>query len=65
MVMRQVRELHEWHDMVDADGVKVWYVKQSLPVAIEKMTEAIEALIVSNQLSHLVMERIAVRLETQ
>lgn len=63
--MRQVRELHEWHDMVDADGVRVWYVKQSLPAAIEKMTEAIEALVISNQLHHIVMERIATRLEMQ
>lgn len=34
-------ELHKWHDKEDADGVKVWYVRQSLETAILKLTDTI------------------------
>lgn len=43
-VAEQVDELHRWHDMADTDGVKVWYVRQSLEKTINKQTETIEKL---------------------
>ena len=33
--------LREIHDVKDADGVPVWYVRQSLEHAIEKLSESI------------------------
>ncbi len=40
---RWVGELHRWHDKEDPDGVKVWYVRQSLEDAITKLAEAANA----------------------
>ena len=47
-----LRELHEWHNKEDADGVKIWYIRQSLADAIttfaasvEAQTKALEAII--------------------
>lgn len=37
---RYAGELHRWHDKEDEDGVKVWYVRQSLERAIERLAEA-------------------------
>lgn len=39
---RQVRELWEWHNVMDGDGVRVWYVRRSLEEAIEKLATAID-----------------------
>jgi hypothetical protein len=42
-VKRYAGELHRWHDKEDDDGVKVWYVRQSLENAINKLAEAADA----------------------
>ena len=34
-------DLHEWHSKTDADGVKVWYVRQSLEQAVVKLSDNI------------------------
>lgn len=39
-VKRYAGELHRWHDKEDEDGVKVWYVRQSLERAIERLADA-------------------------
>lgn len=41
IVSRQVDELHEWHDVTDSEGVKIWYVRQSLEQAITSLSTAI------------------------
>lgn len=53
-----LRELHEWHNKEDADGVKVWYIRQSLAdafasfaVSVDAQTRALEA--ISNKLTSL------------
>lgn len=38
----QVRDLHDWHNKTDEDGVKVWYVRRSLEDAIVKLSSNIE-----------------------
>jgi hypothetical protein len=38
---KKVDELHRWHDIVDSDGVKVWYVRKSLEEAIIKLADNI------------------------
>ena len=40
---RQVDDLHEWHSQTDEDGVRVWYVRQSLEKAIDRLARTIEA----------------------
>lgn len=42
MVVRQVREMHEWHNRVDEDGVFVWYRCRVTERAIERISAAIE-----------------------
>lgn len=39
-----VEELHEWHNHSDADGVKVWWVRQSLEQVIKELTLAVNEL---------------------
>lgn len=53
-----LRELHEWHNKEDSDGVKVWYIRQSLADAfasfaksVDAQTRALEA--ISNKLTSL------------
>ncbi len=43
-VAKQTADLHEWHSRVDADGVPIWYVRQSLEKQIERLADAIEEL---------------------
>lgn len=44
VIRDKVLELHRWHDQVDEDGVRVWYVRRSLERAVEHMAEATEQL---------------------
>lgn len=41
-IKRKTDDLWLWHNKEDIDGVKIWYVRQSLEEAIEKLAEAIE-----------------------
>lgn len=41
-IEKLIEILYTWHDKEDADGVKIWYVRQSLESAIEKLTETLE-----------------------
>jgi hypothetical protein len=38
-----LKDLHEWHNKEDADGVKVWYIRQSLADAITVFSNNVEA----------------------
>ena len=38
-----VRELHEWHAKEDSDGVKIWYIRQSLANAIAAVATSVNA----------------------
>lgn len=42
-IERQVDELWEWHNIKDADGVPIWYVRRSLEDAIHKLADNIGA----------------------
>lgn len=41
---KQSEEMYNWHDKSDADGVKVWYVRQSLENALRDNAKATEAI---------------------
>lgn len=34
---RQTEDLHEWHDVKDNEGVRLWYVRRSLEDAIKEL----------------------------
>jgi hypothetical protein len=53
----KMSDLHTWHDKEDGDGVKIWYVRQSLEKAIAKLIETIQD-------QSKLMERLVTRLET-
>jgi len=39
---QQVSELHQWHSVVDEDGVRIWYVRRSLEKAITALANNID-----------------------
>lgn len=40
---REIEDLHEWHDIKDPEGMRLWYFpRRSLEAAIEKLAENIE-----------------------
>lgn len=44
-VLELVKKIHEMHDIKDADGVYVWYVKKSVADSIHKLGEAADQLV--------------------
>lgn len=39
----KVKELHEWHDREDEEGVKIWYTRnKTMEDALEKMTRVLD-----------------------
>ena len=43
-LIEQSDEMHEWHNKSDQDGVKIWYVRQSLENALRDNAKAVEAI---------------------
>ena len=43
-VSKQSEDMYDWHNKSDADGVKVWYVRQSLENALRDNAKATEAI---------------------
>jgi len=41
---KQLHDLHQWHDVTDSEGVKIWYVRRSLEQSVEKLAGAIDTL---------------------
>jgi len=41
---KQNQDMYEWHNKSDGDGVKVWYVRQSLENALRDNAKATEAI---------------------
>ncbi len=40
-VAAETHDLHDWYDMSDAEGVKIWYVRKSLETALKDLTGAV------------------------
>lgn len=40
---QQIDELWRWHNVVDSEGVRIWYTRKSLEKTMEKLATAIEA----------------------
>lgn len=43
LMIKQVQDLYDWHNINDDDGVKRWYVKQSLEDSVRSVADAITA----------------------
>jgi len=53
---KQISDLHEWHDKSDQDGVKVWYVRQSLETALRDNAQAVMAIAKNSELQTRLLE---------
>lgn len=42
-VALQIKDLWDWHNISDEDGVKLWYFRRSLEPAVHKLAENIES----------------------
>lgn len=40
-IEKKVKDLYDWHNVTDQDGVKVWYTRRSLEKSIDKLNETI------------------------
>ena len=43
-IAKQSQDMYDWHNKSDADGVKIWYVRQSLENALRDNAKATEAI---------------------
>lgn len=39
--LEQIHDLWEWHNVSDADGVKLWYVRRSLEESMDQLSKNI------------------------
>ncbi len=54
---KQLNDLYEWHNREDQDGVKVWYIKQSLENGLKENNAVIGVLARNSELqTHLLKE---------
>lgn len=42
-IMSQLKDLHDWHNVSDEEGVKIWYVRRSLEKAISDLSNNLAA----------------------
>lgn len=53
---RDVRIMYEWHDKDDQDGVKVWYIRQSLENVLRDNAAAVAAIAKNSELQTRLLE---------
>lgn len=70
-VAKQTHTLYEWHDKDDQDGVKVWYIRQSLENVLRDNARAVAAIAKNSELQTRLLEemlesqRIVIREQSQ
>ena len=42
IMRKKLEDLHDWHNVVDEDNVKVWYIRKSLERSMERLAENID-----------------------
>jgi hypothetical protein len=68
---KEVHTLYEWHDKDDQDGVKVWYIRQSLENVLRDNARAVAAIAKNSELQTRLLEemlesqRIVIREQSQ
>jgi hypothetical protein len=55
-VAREVHTMYEWHDKDDQDGVKVWYIRQSLENVLRDNASAVAAIAKNSELQTRLLE---------
>lgn len=40
----EIEDLHKWHDVTDEDGVRLWYVRQSLEKSLVRLDTTMDKL---------------------
>jgi hypothetical protein len=55
-VSREVHTMYEWHDKDDQDGVKVWYIRQSLENVLRDNASAVAAIAKNSELQTRLLE---------
>jgi len=48
--LQQIDEMYDWHDKSDQDGVKIWYIRQSLENVLRDNANAIGVLAKNSEL---------------
>lgn len=49
-MITQTKELHEWHNKSDEDGVKIWYIRKSLENVLRENAQATAVLARNSEL---------------
>lgn len=55
-VSKEVHTMYEWHDKDDQDGVKVWYIRQSLENVLRDNARAVSAIAKNSELQTRLLE---------
>ena len=53
---REIHTMYEWHDKDDQDGVKVWYIRQSLENVLRDNASAVAAIAKNSELQTRLLE---------
>ena len=53
---RELHTMYEWHDKDDQDGVKVWYIRQSLENVLRDNASAVAAIAKNSELQTRLLE---------
>lgn len=48
--LKEIKELHEWHNKSDEDGVKIWYIRKSLENVLRENAQATAVLARNSEL---------------
>ena len=70
-INKEVHTMYEWHDKDDSDGVKVWYIRQSLENVLRDNARAVAAIAKNSELQTRLLEemlesqRIVIREQSQ
>lgn len=70
-INKEVHTMYEWHDKDDGDGVKVWYIRQSLENVLRDNARAVAAIAKNSELQTRLLEemlesqRIVIREQSQ
>lgn len=48
--LKEIKELHDWHNKSDEDGVKIWYIRKSLENVLRENAQATAVLARNSEL---------------
>lgn len=60
----QVKDLWDWHNIRDSDGVPVWYVRKSLEDAIKELSNSIRSQTLSHERVNMKLDQVLIKLDS-